>query len=130
MGNYYSGTNNNMSNMQSNIASKRMHNNFLDHLEKTNNFQMISNSSKKRNKSNTKSYNNNDQFENPVDISSYLSHLNYSNLAGPIQGPQATNKSMVLDSANFSHHNSVGKNYDNSFTSGGAAGLASAKGGP
>jgi hypothetical protein len=50
-------------------------------------------------------------------------------LAAPSGPPnnQMTNKSMVIDSANnFSHHNSVGKNYDNSFLSGGI--IASAKG--
>jgi hypothetical protein len=39
---------------------------------------------------------------------------------------------MVIDSANFSHHNSVGKtNYDNSFNNGVNAigGMQSAKGG-
>lgn len=134
MGNYYSGNGaNNNNNIQSNIVSKRLHNNFLDHLEKTN-FQIISNSAqKKRNKSNTKSYNHNEQFEkDAVDISSYLTNLNYSNVGGQNAAGGMTNKSMVADSAHYSHHNSIGKNYDNSFTSAGGVVngiMPSAKGG-
>jgi hypothetical protein len=87
-----------------------MHNNYLDQFEKTN-FQVLSSTNsaaKKRNKNTTKSYNQNGQlFDNNNDTS----YMNYSANMG-----QLTNKSVVIDSANYNSNNvSLVKNYDNSF---------------
>ena len=73
--------------------------------------QQIANTTKKRNKNTNKSYNKHDHYENAVDMSSYINNLNYSTNFG-----KATNMSLALDSAHFSQHNSIGKQYENSFT--------------
>jgi hypothetical protein len=96
-----------------------MNNNYLDQFEKTN-LQVLNSATKKRNKNTTKSYNNNvNNFDNS-EINNYVNNLNYSTNLG-----QMTNKSVIVDTANYnSNHTSIVKNYDNSFNTG----LSSSKG--
>lgn len=58
-----------------------MANNFFDLLERGK-LNVGATSAKKRNKNNAKSYNKMDQYDNAVDISSYINNLNYSTNMG------------------------------------------------